>query len=139
MGKGKLGFTAAAVAAVGAIGGFGVAAANITDTAKSTVKATSGGPNGAEGKVNSPEPSCEKGRTVTLFYETPAGAPGYRGTPGAQRIGSDKTNKDGEWAINEALIAGDYYVKVNEKVVEGTGKRHPATRCKPDRSIKYRF
>ena len=110
---------AAVVAAVGA--SEALAGGQIKTTAKlKTVE-----PEGASGKVKSPNPKCERGRKVTLFFDQPEGAQDLK-------AGTDKTNRKGKFEIEESLFAGTYYVKVSKKKInkKKTCKRAKSARLK---------
>ncbi len=111
----------AAVACV--IAGAALAA---SDSAKTKVKITDGGPTRFEGKVTSKEDKCEKGRKVTLHYDF--GGP-YKG---GDVVGTAKTNASGAWEIDGTFVAGLYYASVAEKTRGGF-------LCKAGRGIQAQF
>ena len=67
---------------------------------------TSGGPDGAEGKVKSSK-ACRKNRKVKLYME--AGDVD-------QLIDDAKSDKSGFWQIQAALAAGTYYIQITQRV-----------------------
>jgi hypothetical protein len=121
-----------ALAAAFALGLLAIASADVEEV-KSSVKIDSGGPEGAEGHVSSPDPDCEKGREVTLFA-----VPSERGVPGGVPVGSDKTNKKGKWEVKADLFAGDYVAEVAAKTINNKLK-HPRTKCKSKKSKRKRL
>jgi hypothetical protein len=65
-----------------------------------------------QGRVSSERPRCERNRRVVVF----------RDTPGQDvRIGSDRTNDNGFYAVADNNAVGDFYAKVvrRERTPEG--------------------
>jgi len=93
--------------------GFEVASAHKFN-AKTTAKITSGGPDGAEGKVGSKRAVCKPSRKVKLF-RLKSGRDDL--------IGWAFTNDEGRWELASQLVAGKYYVVVTRAVrsVKGSG------------------
>jgi hypothetical protein len=76
------------------------------------------------GHVHSRKRKCERGRTVTVFYE-------------GSDVGSDTTDRQGHWQIPTAAPGDDpYYASVSRKVV-GSGDNKVV--CKADRSPSFGF
>jgi hypothetical protein len=96
------------------------AASNI----KTKVEITEGGPTLFEGTVSSKEPKCEKGRTVELLY-----------TAGKQEtvVGTDKTDKKGNWSMPGDYFAGTYTAEVKEKSVNTKRKKCKGARTPGER------
>ena len=113
------------LAAVALFAGAGVGVGG-TDSVKSKVKISEGGPDRFEGKVSSNEPKCEKKRKVSLHYEFDG--PYKRG----EVLGTDKTDADGDWELDGSFMAGLYYVTVKEK---STGD----LTCRADRSKQKQY
>jgi hypothetical protein len=90
--------------------GFEVASAHKFN-AKTTAKITSGGPDGAEGKVGSKRAVCKPGRKVKLF-RLKSGRDDL--------IGWSFTNDEGRWELASQLVAGKYYAVVTRRR-EGSG------------------
>ena len=91
---------------------------------KTTAKLKTVEPDGATGKVKSPNPKCERGRKVKLFYELSEDQD--------QKVGADKTNRKGLFDIEASLFAGTYYVKVPKKKIskKKTCRRAKSARLK---------
>jgi hypothetical protein len=67
------------------------------------------------GRVSSERPSCERNRRVVVF----------RDTPGQDvRIGSDRTNDNGFWALADNTAVGDFYAKVVRRERTPGGHTH---------------
>ena len=93
---------AAAALCAGTVGGLGTADGHRFNEA-AEVEITSVEPSGAKGTVSSERKACVKNREVTLFRQE-----GDTGT----RIGADTTDAEGNWSVDEPLLAGTYYAKV---------------------------
>jgi len=90
----------------------------------SPVVITSGGPDGAEGRVKAKEDGCLEGRQVSLYFRDPA-------SHKLVLVGTATTDSDGEWTIEVDLFAGTYVAKVSADTTTIHGMQH---RCKPGRS-----
>jgi hypothetical protein len=80
---------------------------------------------------------CEPGRRVTLYRKQPGGT--YRRRGGAERIGTDRTNREGRWKVEAPgdLAAGDrFFAKVRPKDVSDVGT---GLSCTGDRSRTVLF
>jgi hypothetical protein len=92
-------------------------------------------PEGAEGTVSSRRAVCERNRRVELFRasDVPDGEP--------QSYGTDRTDRRGNWQVDAALFAGDYYVRVAPKLVtlasHTLGRKHG--RCRGTTSAPRRL
>ncbi len=113
------------LATVALFAGAGVVVGG-TDSVKSKVKITEGGPDLFAGKVSSNEPKCEKKRKVSLHYEFDG--PYKRG----EVLGTDKTDADGNWELDGSFVAGLYYAAVKEKTKDGLT-------CRGDRSKQKQY
>jgi len=87
-----------------AIASLGVATVAEAQNQTRTRVSISAERNGFEGDVSSRRDSCVEGRRVTLFQDR-------RGDD--RRIGSDRSNDDGEWSIRTRR-EGRFYVRVSE-------------------------
>jgi hypothetical protein len=103
----RFGFTAVLVALLALALGVGNAGAASFAT---KVKIDDGGPKGASGHVSSKQKKCLRGRRVTLFVEDEA-------TGKLDKIGTDTTDADGDWAVEEDLFAGNYVAKVISRII----------------------
>lgn len=114
----------AAVGIAAVVAAAGASEALAGGQIKTTAKLKTVEPDGATGKVKSPEPKCERGRKVKLFYEVPGG--------NEQKVGTDKTNRKGKFDIEASLFAGAYYVKISKKKInkKKTCKRAKSARLK---------
>jgi hypothetical protein len=74
------------------------------------VKIDDGGPKGASGHVSSKQKKCERGRRVNLFVED-------EGTGKLEKVGTDTTDADGDWEVEESLFAGTYVAKVISRII----------------------
>lgn len=79
------------------------------------------------GGVHSRKRKCQRGRTVTVYYEE---------TPAPERVDSDQTDRFGHWQVLINVLGTDdpYYAVVSRKVV-GSGDNRII--CKPDRSPDF--
>jgi hypothetical protein len=92
----------------------------------SSVKITSGGPQGASGVVQSSS-VCKRNRKVELFR-------------GRQSVGTAKTEDDGTWEVHASLRAGTYVATVARRSF--TTRHHGVTHhhvCGGDTSPKTRL
>ena len=115
-----------ATACIVLVAGFEVASAHKVN-APSTVKITSGGPDGAEGKVGTNRAACKKGRKVRL-YRVKSGKDDL--------IGWSFTNKEARWELVTELDAGKYYAVVTRRR-EGSGAHEHV--CGRATSAKVKF
>jgi hypothetical protein len=98
---------AGAALCVTAIGGLSTADGHQFN-AKTTVVVTEVVPTGAAGTISSPRKACLAGREVTLFRQQGRGG---------RRIGTDLTDAEGNWAVEESLLAGTYYARVSAETL----------------------
>lgn len=101
-----------------------VPAAATANSSGSQVTIDEGGPKGASGHVSSKQKRCRRGRVVNLFVEDEA-------TGKLVKVGTARTNADGEWEIEVDLFAGNYVAKVTVKVIQIHGMSYT---CRGDRS-----
>jgi hypothetical protein len=95
--------------------------------AKTTVKITDGGPDGAEGKVGSRRAACKPSRKVKLYREK---------SGRDDLIGWSFTNDAGRWELASDLKEGDYYAVVTRRR-EGSGAHEHI--CGRATSVKVHF
>jgi hypothetical protein len=98
----------AVVLVAGAV--IGVGGAGAAKKVKTQVKSLTGGPNGAQVQISSPEPACKKKRRVDLYRAagTSLQAPG----PNDVKVAGGRTNAKGFVDLEVQLFAGFYYVVV---------------------------
>ena len=103
--------------------------------APTTADITSGGPSGAEGTVSSPRALCERNRRVELFRANELDP------DNPQSFGTDVTDRNGNWRVDAALFAGNYYVTVAPKPAASASKkkRRHRHRCKGTTSAPERL
>jgi hypothetical protein len=75
-----------------------------------------------QGRVNSERPSCERNRIVVVFRDNPG-----QDSP----VGSDRTNDNGFWAVEQNNPQGDFYARVLRRERTSEGHTHI---CRGDRS-----
>jgi len=75
-----------------------------------------------QGRVSSDRPRCVKNRLVVVFRDNPGeDAP----------VGSDTTNDNGFWSVEEKNARGDFYAKVLRRKQTSAGHTHV---CRADLS-----
>ena len=122
--KFRLGLATALLALGVFVAGIGTAGAG--NKVKSKVKITKLGPTGSKGKVVSKQAKCKSKRKVVLFvleFQEADDVYSEPPPPEQRKVGSDKTNRKGKWAIQTSLDTGVYTAKVKPKAA---GKK----RCK---------
>ena len=94
---------------------------------KTTIRLTEGGPTGAEGKVSSPKPACRRNRKVELFRENEFDE------DEPMSYGTDRTNRRGNFEMQVALLAGDYFARVARRRLAN------GDLCRGAESVRVRF
>ena len=106
-----------------------LSAASASAAIKSTVTITSGEGTEFTGKVTSPKAKCRAGRTVKLFREDDSGDE-------SDLVGTDRTNKTGNWTMEGSFIAGVFYARVLPMLIHLNGMTY---RCAGDASLRQHF
>lgn len=110
--------------------GWGTAPADAHKSgASSQVTIDDGGPNGASGHVSSSQPKCERGRRVILYVVDPSYGQ-------LNEVGRATTDRDGEWALEANLLAGQYVAKVLARTVRVHAMPYA---CRVDLSLRMRL